>query len=129
MEEKYWKQFMKTGRIVDYLYYLVYDDFDTGEEVEIEISKNTFMYFQGLWKNKEDITHSQNKNWHMCRSKWNSYPETALIFSKPTSYYNYMNNILPIYKLYDVDFSNFLSLSQLKDPDKISYMVSIFLIL
>lgn len=21
MEEKYWKQFMKTGRIVDYLYY------------------------------------------------------------------------------------------------------------
>lgn len=51
------------------VYYLVYDDFDTGEEVEIEISKNTFTYFQGLWRNKEDITHPQNKNWHMCRSK------------------------------------------------------------
>lgn len=35
------------------VYYLVYDDFDTGEEVEIEISKNTFMYFQGLWKTRK----------------------------------------------------------------------------
>ena len=26
MEEKYWKQFMKTGRIVDYLYYLWHED-------------------------------------------------------------------------------------------------------
>lgn len=90
------------------VYYLVYDDFDTGKEVEIEISKNTFMYFQGLWKNKEDIIHPQNKSWHMCRSKWNNNPETALIFSKPVNYYNYMNNILPIYKLYDVDISEAL---------------------
>lgn len=90
------------------IYYLVYDDFDTGEEVEVEISKNTFMYFQGLWRNKEEKTHPQNKDWHMCRSRWNSSPETALIFSKPVSYYNYMNNILPIYKLYNVDISRAL---------------------
>lgn len=90
------------------IYYLVYDDLDTGEEVEVEISKNTFVYFQGLWRNKEVVTHPQNEDRHMCRSRWNNDPETALIFSKPVSYYNYMNNILPVYKLYNVDISKAL---------------------
>ena len=52
------------------VYYLVYDDFDTGEEVEIEISKNTFMYFQGLWKNKEDIIHPQNRSEHRIKGTY-----------------------------------------------------------
>lgn len=87
------------------LYYLVYDDTKLGKEVEVEISKGTFTYFSELWKNREIIEHPQNKDWHMCIVRWNKDPKTALIYSKPVEYFNYMNNVLQAYGLYNVDIS------------------------
>lgn len=85
------------------IYYLVYDD--SGEEKEVEISKNTFTYFSGLWRNKEVTTHPQSKEWHKCVVRWNKDPKTALIYSKHVEYLNYLNNVLSIYGLHDIDIS------------------------
>lgn len=87
------------------IYYMVYEDPKAKKDIEIEISKNTFLYFSKLWKNKEVIQHPQNKKWHICIVRWNKDPSTALIYSKPEKYINYMNNVLNVYDLYNIDMN------------------------
>lgn len=104
-----WVEYVDRKKIIhDDTYYMVYEDPSTKEDIELEISKNTFNYFSKLWGNRKVIKHPKFKKRHICIVKWNKDPGTALIYSKPEKYINYMKNVLHVYGLYNVDISHAL---------------------
>ena len=83
-------------------YTLVYKD-NKDKDVEIDIPRNTYKYFHYLWsKDKKYIENHSKGNKLVEEVKWNKDPSTALLYSKPERYINYMRNVLDLYDIYDI---------------------------